>query len=164
MVQIRADVPERYAVLYNSCISEEGRVDVEKFIDGLDGVDFKKVPITQGISGILVMSDEREFSILVNQDEPPERQRFTAAHELGHYFLHRNLLRVGTEIKDRYILKAEGVSDENEEEANQFAAAFLMPLDKVGEAMNSGKTNVESLAKHFDVSVIAMANRLQIPT
>ena len=164
MIKIRADVPEEHAVLYNSCISEEGLVDVERFIEGLEGVKFKRTEIAKGISGILVRHDETSFSILVNVDEPSERQRFTAAHELGHYFLHWDLLHVGGEIKDRYILKAAGVSDEKEEDANQFAAAFLMPLDKVAEAMKSGKTNVESLAKHFGVSVIAMGNRLQLPT
>lgn len=164
MIKMRADVPEEHAILYSSCMNEDGFVDVERFIDGLDGVDFKRVEIAKGISGILVKNSEESFSILVNASEPWERQRFTVAHELGHYFLHRDLLHVGGEIKDRYILKAEGVSDEKEEEANQFAAAFLMPFDKVADAMNSGKTDVDSLAKHFGVNVIAMGNRLQLPT
>ena len=163
-LRMRADIPEEHVILYNSCITDDGPVDVDRFIEELDGVDIKKMEIGDGISGILVKNSEQSFTIIVNEDEPQDRQRFTAAHELGHYFLHRSMLHVGGKIKDRYILKAEGISDEKEEEANQFAAAFLMPLDKVAAAMACGKTSVQSLADHFGVSVIAMANRLQLPT
>ena len=164
MIKIRADVPKEHSVLYNSCINEQGFVDVERFIDGLEDVGFRKTEIAKGVSGILIKDGARDFRILVNANESKERQRFTAAHELGHYFLHRDLLQTGGRIEDRYILKAEGMSDEKEEEANQFAAAFLMPLDKVADAIRSGKTSVEGLAKQFGVSVIAIGNRLQLPT
>ena len=165
MTELRVDIPEEYSVLYSSCVRDEGFVDVEQFINGLQNVEFSKSgKLGPRISGVLAKEDEESFHIVVNANEPEERQRFTAAHELGHYFMHRNVLHIGGEIKDRYILKAEGMSDEKEVEANEFAGAFLMPLDKVFEAMKLGKTSVESLASHFRVSVIAMANRLKIPT
>ncbi|MCY3995133.1 MAG: ImmA/IrrE family metallo-endopeptidase [Rhodobacter sp.] len=163
-IKIRVDLPEENRVLYASCVDKEGFVDVNRFIEELPYVEFGKEFMDPRISGILSKLGENEFLITVNQREPEEKQRFTAAHELGHYFLHRNLLKSGGKIEDRYILKAEGVSDEKEEEANQFAAAFLMPLDRVLEAMKSGKNDVNSLAEHFGVSVIAMANRLKLPT
>lgn len=47
--------------------------------------------------------------IVINQDLPPDRVRFTVVHELGHLLLHR----VPT--------------DEAEREANRFAAEFLVP-------------------------------------
>ncbi len=165
MIKIRADIPEEYSVLYSSCINDEGFVDVEQFIEKLADVEFSRSEVVEKrISGILARTSEKKFHILVNANESKERQRFTAAHELGHYFLHSDLLQAGGKIKDRYILKADGVSDEKEEEANQFAAAFLMPLDQIAKVMDAGKTDVESLASHFGVSIIAMANRLRIPT
>jgi len=47
--------------------------------------------------------------ILVNRDLPPDRERFTLAHEVGHLIMH------------------ELPSDEQEKEANQFAGEFLAP-------------------------------------
>jgi len=163
-IKIRVDLPEEHEVLYTSCLNDVGYVDVNRFIEKLPDMEFLKVDFDSRISGVLAKVSENKFSIAVNQNESEEKQRFTAAHELGHYFLHRDLLKSGGEIQDRYILKAEGVSDEKEEEANQFASAFLVPLDKVYEAMESGKEDVRSLADHFGVSIIAMANRLSIPT
>ncbi len=164
MVTIRADVPEKYSILYRSCIDDNGFVDVERFIEGLEGVKFARADIEGQVSGILAMQSERSFIIIVDDNESAERQRFTAAHELGHYFLHRDLLQVGGKIEDRYFLKADGVSDEKEKEANEFASAFLMPLDMILKAAESGKKTVGSLAENFGVSIIAMANRLQLPT
>ena len=52
--------------------------------------------------------------VILNTVKSAERSRFDAAHELGHLVLHRHL-----ELNDRMV----------EHEANQFAAAFLMPED-----------------------------------
>ncbi len=163
VVKIRVDLPEEHQVLYTSCLSKKGYVDVNRFIEKLPEVVLSKLDLDPRISGVLAKEDENRYKIFVNINESEEKQRFTAAHELGHYFLHRDLLHSGGRIEDRYILKAEGISDEKEDEANRFASAFLVPLDKVKETMISGKNDVISLAEHFGVSVIAMANRLGIP-
>ncbi len=162
-VKIRVNLPEEHRVLYTSCMSEKGYVDVNRFIEELPDVVLSKLDLDPRISGVLAKEGENRYQIIVNINEPDEKQRFTAAHELGHYFLHRDLLDSGGRIEDRYILKAEGVSDEKEDEANQFASTFLIPLDKVRETMSSGKNDVKSLSENFGVSVIAMANRLGIP-
>jgi len=62
----------------------------------------------------------------VKQDDILPRQRFTAAHELGHAVLHRD--RMGRFRADASI--AEGANqpdDALEREANRFAAELLMP-------------------------------------
>jgi hypothetical protein len=56
------------------------------------------------------------------------RRRFTAAHELGHFLLHRRTMgwfRVDTEVTLQEA--GEEVADRMEREANRFAAALLMP-------------------------------------
>ena len=70
-------------------------------------------------------------SIFVNlrgRTEDYPRVRFTLAHELGHYFLHRRLLREGRVFRDdRINLDQEAVLDQCEREANEFAIEVLLP-------------------------------------
>jgi hypothetical protein len=55
-----------------------------------------------GIEGALIPAPEaNEWWIIYNTRSTPERQRFTIAHELGHYILHRRLrdqFRCGTGV------------------------------------------------------------------
>lgn len=53
--------------------------------------------------------------VMVNSSRPIDRRRLTLAHELGHLVLHSQY--VGTDV---------------EEQANEFAAAFLMPEAAIG--------------------------------
>jgi Zn-dependent peptidase ImmA (M78 family) len=67
--------------------------------------------------------------IFVNASDIVVRQRFTAAHELGHFVLHRDemgglLSRADT---TETIELTQSESDLHELEANQFAAELLMP-------------------------------------
>ncbi len=61
---------------------------------------------------------------------PLGRWRYTAAHELAHFLLHRDRMHAGQWIGDttETIREAEGAETiEMEREANQFAAELLMP-------------------------------------
>lgn len=55
------------------------------------------------------------------------RRRFTAAHELGHFLLHRD--RMGRYRADTKIFEEADGSDPLESEANRFAAELLMPKE-----------------------------------
>lgn len=55
------------------------------------------------------------------------RRRFTAAHELGHFLMHRE--RMGRFRADAQILEEADVADPLEREANRFAAELLMPKE-----------------------------------
>lgn len=70
--------------------------------------------------------------VFVNSDErnPISRRRFTAAHELGHFLLHRDRMTGGRWIGDtRETVReaGDGEAAEMEREANRFAAELLMP-------------------------------------
>jgi Zn-dependent peptidase ImmA (M78 family) len=72
--------------------------------------------------------------IFVNADErnPVSRRRFTAAHELGHFLLHRDRMTGGRWIGDTKETIREAGETETaamEREANRFAAELLMPRD-----------------------------------
>lgn len=107
--------------------------------------------------------NENKFEILVNKNDVKTRQRFTIAHELGHYFLHKEFLK-SEEIHIDIMYRATEKLDEEKEREKQvdyFAGALLMNrtlLEKLYRENNS----IQDLAGIFDVSVSAMTVRLDI--
>ncbi len=65
-------------------------VNVEQVIEDL-GIQYFNEPMDKGQSGAIELKDGK-YTIRVNSLEPRQRQRFTAAHELAHYLLHREML------------------------------------------------------------------------
>lgn len=64
----------------------------------------------------------------VNAAEIVGRRRFTAAHELGHFVLHRETMGRFRADTDETLQEADGaLADQMEREANRFAAELLMP-------------------------------------
>jgi len=86
--------------------------------------------------------------IFVNPERSAERIRFDLAHELGHLVLHR----------DRSL----GRSRTIEQEANDFASAFLVPADSLYPQV-VGQLRYEDVFKlktYWRVSALAMVGRL----
>ncbi len=120
------------------------------------------------ISGAITYNkNDAEFTIIININKPQTRQHFTIAHELGHYFLHQNLITEEEPIVDddatlegRTLFRLDDqVATSIEIEANNFAAALIMPENQVAKAWKELK-NIEECAKIFNVSVLAMTIRL----
>jgi Zn-dependent peptidase ImmA (M78 family)/DNA-binding XRE family transcriptional regulator len=88
--------------------------------------------------------------LFLNTGKTGERQRFDAAHELGHLILHSDL-----EMEPR-------TSKEREAEANAFASAFLMPSSGVDTQTMAGASIERILAarSYWKVSAMAMTHRL----
>ena len=130
------------------------------------GVAVKAATLPPGISGEIRPDGEADgkFVIRVNRHDIPERQRFTVAHELGHFLLHRD--QIGRGIEDDVLFRSR-LSDWREAEANRIAADILMPEALIKEAYREAKSiGVEDisayLARQFDVSEAAMKIRLGI--
>jgi len=94
-------------------------------------------PITQvqaanikGFDGALFPGDGRkEWLLLYNETVlSPGRIRFTQAHELGHYILHRQL-RESFQCSDDDMLNWSKDDKDIEGQADLFASYLLMPLD-----------------------------------
>lgn len=94
-------------------------------------------PITQvraanikGFDGALFPGDDRkEWLLLYNEAvSSPGRVRFTQAHELGHYILHRQL-RESFQCSDADMLNWSEDDQDIEGQADLFASYLLMPLD-----------------------------------
>jgi Zn-dependent peptidase ImmA (M78 family) len=109
----------------------------------------------------------KAFKITINANRPNTRNNFTIAHELGHLFLHMGYMfnperweNVNKYTDSAYYRFGHG---EEELEANEFAAAFLMPGKKYRDVVikftKKGLCQIDEVAKHFDVSVEAALNR-----
>lgn len=141
--------------------------DVEKLVNELD-VELVKKDFGSGsdISGLLAVRSGKVV-ISVNKSENIKRQRFTIAHELGHFVLHskEQPLFVDKTPKVMYRNNASTTGEIlKEREANAFAAALLMPRDLISDAIENcdlgGDDIVEKLARDFNVSEQAMSFRL----
>lgn len=92
----------------------------------------------------------------VNKSHHPTRQRFTLAHELGHYILHRNK---HTEFIDHSYYRQTEDSNTMEFEADSFAAHLLMPENDMRYYINNVSSEVANIAQHFNVSPSAVRIR-----
>ena len=139
-------------------------VDVVKIANSNDIKVFKG-DLDKKISGaIRYNKKQNRFEILVNKNDVASRQRFTVAHELGHYFLHRDFLKDEEVHVDTILYRADDEKEEEvrirEKEVDYFAGALLMNKTLL-EKLRSENTITE-LAEIFNVSVSAMTVRLDI--
>lgn len=142
-------------------------VDVIKIANSND-IKVYEGDLDKKISGaIRYKKDENEFEILVNKNDMKSRQRFTVAHELGHYFLHRDFLKdeeIHIDIMYRTINNDKVNLEEikrREKEVDYFAGALLMNRTLL-EKMHKENSSIKELAEIFDVSISAMTVRLDI--
>lgn len=128
------------------------------------GLTYVERPMPQGESGYIEY-DGWTCTIAVNANEGPQRKRFTAAHELGHFLYHRDLLEKHKHL-DRLFDEAANRNPErpleywHEVQANQFAARLLMPKLTIENEIAAGVNTIQDLALKFDVSRLAMKHRL----
>lgn len=108
------------------------------------------------VSGVLLVK-EQEKTIVVNKNDVPERQRFTVAHELGHYFLHFDK----NSSEENVLISFRGERNKEEYQADMFAAELLMPEELLRTRYEDlAVPYVSTLAKQFNVSSAAMRYRL----
>lgn len=105
--------------------------------------------------GSIVVDGPNKFDVYISNFTGPLRDRFTLAHELGHYFLHSQ--------QGKSLLKASRRGNSPAEwEANWFAASLLMPSDDVREFCTIHNTTDATLvAAQFRVSRSAAEYRLK---
>lgn len=131
------------------------RLDIERAIKE-NGINLKKDPnLPQVISGFLQKEND-EWTISVNANHNPKRQRFTMAHEFAHYCLHKN---DNDSFEDGIFFRTDN-SDSREYAANRFASEILMPTTDVKSLIASGVLNIAKLSTIFDVSLMAMKTRV----
>ena len=155
-----------HSLLQRSGVTE-APVDVEQIARDL-GIAVRRTPTEDDISGFLLKNPDGQTIIGVNTLHHPNRQRFTIAHEIGHFELHQ----FDTVHVDRSVMKlrssasSSGVNQE-EIEANRFAAELLIPRLFLSKDLQRhtftdllDDKGMQQLAKKYRVSVQAMTNRL----
>lgn len=104
------------------------------------------------------------FSISVPTSQSSARKNFTIAHELGHLFLHMGY-KIDKELWESPENKVYNRSGDSEFElqANEFAAAFLMPKELYKKVMDENTVGntvyIAKVAKFFNVSIDAASYR-----
>ena len=141
-------------------------IDIEALVKA-HNIAIRTQELEDSISGMLVIKDGRVI-IGVNEKHHPNRQRFTLAHELGHFLLHRGSSSIFVDASTVFF--RDGISSDGskaqEVEANAFAGELLMPEKLIREAINSRPIDafdegaVRRLATQFAVSAQALTIRL----
>jgi len=165
------DIEQTTSRLLNNLNIGSAPVPIKKIIKEL-GIKLSSFDLGDDVSGVLVIEDN-SARIGYNPSESNVRQRFTLAHELGHYILHCDKKQNGLFVDSTKVMfRRQGSTAlelRQERQANAFAAALLMPdelIKKEYELLNERKdfltddNIVKKLSSMFKVSEIAMTYRL----
>lgn len=116
----------------------------EEEIDGADGRILMKED-----SGVITLNSAIDFY---------PKKRFILAHELGHFELHRHLKKGFSDNDETLNHSYQNYFNQEEVEANEFAAEFLMPTELFAKECFKKVFNhkvIEHLATRFQVSKTA---------
>jgi Zn-dependent peptidase ImmA (M78 family) len=144
-------------------------VPVERIIKAKNIV-LQYAPLDEDLSGMAYIKDGVGI-IGINALHHPNRQRFSAAHELAHHELHEREIRKAVHVDRGFrMLLRDDVSSQGvdplEIEANAFASELLMPNEFLMTALRASgldiedDAGIEALARKFRVSSSAMRYRL----
>jgi len=153
--------PKKAAMQVRESLLDEGSpdcpiADIARLLES-KGIKVKSMELGEGVFGLSVSSDDGGPAVIVNTagSIPVERWIFSAAHELGHIVLHLSSFSVSKESED----------STEEDEANEFAAQFLMPDDAFKKKWKEtgGLHFVDQVLRvktHFNVSYKTVLYRL----
>lgn len=105
-----------------------------------------------------IEKQDDSFAIIIPANLSDSNKNFTVAHELGHLFIHMGY-KTNKELWKSYKNGVYNKHDtpELEFQANEFAAAFIMPeeiyVKIMRENTNEKAVNVHTIAKYFNVSI-----------
>lgn len=137
------------------------------------GAQLRYSPLDFELAGMVFVKDGVPI-IGVNALHPPNRQRFTIAHEIAHLQLHESEVAAAVHVDKgfpdsalrRDKRSADGI-ERLEIEANRFASALLMPRTALESELRAQPIDIEDpsalerMAKKFRVSGTALQFRLR---
>ena len=119
----------------------------------------KGLQLSKGVEGMLMPhpSGSGEWGIVYNETiRSAGRRNFTLAHELGHYFLHRNTHPGGLKCTNRNMADWDEVRNKIEGEANTFASYLLMPLDDFRAQIKGRVIDIEVMTELSDRYAVSL--------
>ncbi len=127
------------------------------------GIQTYTATLKGDVAGMLVKREREEPEIYVHAHDNSNRQRFTCAHELGHYNKRSQLEDLAYRNEWEYVdfrdLLSSGGTDPEEVYANKFAASLLMPREAI--VHHYEELGAVALAYKCGVSPAAMNFRLR---
>lgn len=125
-------------------VPNDYQIKVEEIINSFNIKVKKSKTMEDNKSGCY---DSRDNVIYVNSSEIEQRQKFTLAHEFGHYILKKQNDVISNRLSsmDDYLTFEEKI---NEREVNSFASELLMPKKLVEMALKKIDDNDERSIIH----------------
>lgn len=146
---------------------KHGFVDVIKLANEL-GIDVLAQEKSNDYNSAISYDDSTgKYSILVNISHPITRQRFSIAHEIAHFILHKSTIN-DVKLLHRGIKTSD--NRDTETEADRLAGEVLMPEELVRNYLNTkniansdslSSMFIKEIADYFKVSPIAATIRLR---
>lgn len=133
-------------------------VDVNIIADDFD-IPVYSQKLDDNLAGCFI-SETGKSAIVINSKDPMTRQRFTLAHELGHFISYKFQEKVGSIFDERGALASLG-TDSEEIFANKFAAEILMPKEEFLEQMKKFNGDINKVSEYFNVSKYAIEIRVK---
>ena len=156
MIRSRAAREKAQAIIQMYNIAEPP-IDINYIARKL-GFEVLPFDFPETISAVIKIKDLKKI-IGVNKKHALTRQRFSIAHELGHYLSgHEDHDSENTFIdrEKKYLNR----SHRMEEEADEFAAELLMPEGMLKKDFTNGEKNAATLSFKYQVSEQAMLIQL----
>ena len=140
--------------------------DVKKLASQLK-IKLIEKTMSDEVSGFFVMTEGLPV-ITYNKLHKPKRQRFTIAHEIGHFILHSKEQPISIDKVPKVMFRNSASSSGEilkEREANSFAASLLMPKALIEHDIEHLspifiEDAISKMANDFGVSEQAMSFRL----
>jgi Zn-dependent peptidase ImmA (M78 family) len=151
------------SILNDFGISEPQNIEIEDIAHAL------KIPIRHvglnGCEGRILHNSKHSIITLNNNTDFETRKRFTIAHEIGHYLMHR---KDSTNHNDD-ISSLSWFDDKNQHkvlkqefEANEFASELLLPTDMFAASIQAKPFSpnlIRTISDHFRVSRTSVIHR-----
>lgn len=123
-----------------------------------NNIDVYRTELPVGVSGAIKYNEEtKKFQILIDKGDPVNRQRFTLAHELAHYFLQGEELLTNKDLHFDTLYRRSLNSEEYQ--VDYLAGAMLMDKEMLTKLYQIN-SSIKLLATLFQVSESAMTVRL----
>lgn len=149
-----AEYAERVA-RHHKVYGPSGKLDIDRLVKTLGG----RVEVSRALFApeALTVNSPSDFVVHLPPVTSNRRDRFTIAHELGHYFLH--YLHEGKEGPAGF---GRGQRNRAETQANVFASSLLMPEVEFRAAASRLGNDWWAVADVFGVSPAAAEVRAQV--
>jgi len=172
MKKSRHSIEDKAAQLLETLSIQSIPVPIDKIAKAL-GASVHYTPLDEELSGMIYIKDDVPI-IGVNSLHHLNRQRFTVAHEIAHLQLHREHITQAVHVDKRFadaMLRRDGRSATGtqglEIEANQFAAALLVPRHQLEQLLEGvdldleDEEALEGVARRFKVSKATLQYRIR---